>query len=59
MQVRDLANESRYSEYIQLRKRKEHHIFTIETCGSIPAAELFKRAIAVLRGKCENLKGML
>lgn len=59
MQVRDLANEAKYQKYIQLRKRKEHHIFTIETCGSIPAATLFKRAVGVLREKCENLKGML
>lgn len=57
--MRDAANEADYSAYIQLRKRKEHHIFTIETCGAIPAATLFKRAIAILREKCENLKGML
>lgn len=57
--MRDTANEAEYCDYIQLRKRKEHHIFTIETCGAIPAATLFKRAIAILRAKCENLKGML
>eukprot|EP00892_Ulva_mutabilis_P006411 jgi/Ulvmu1/4141/UM019_0120.1 len=57
--VRDTANAKKFQDYIQLRKRKEHHIFTIESSGSIPAPRLFQHALALLRDKCENLKAML
>jgi DNA-directed RNA polymerase alpha subunit len=57
--VKDTITQDRYKEYVELRKRKEHHIFTVESTNSISAAELFKRAIRILRHKCTALRNML
>ena len=59
MQARDLSAEEAYQEYIEIRKRKEHAIVTVEPCVSVPAEQLFMRAISILRQKCEQLSGML
>jgi hypothetical protein len=59
LQVRDVVTQDRYKAYLELRKRKEHHIFTVESVTLIPAATLFVRAIQILRGKSQRLKSML
>lgn len=59
MQVKDTITQDRYKEYVELRKRKEHHIFTVESTNAIPAVTLFTRAIRILREKSQNLRNML
>ena len=59
IQVQDTVTQDRYKEYVELRKRKEHHIFTVESTNSIPAATLFTRALRILREKSQNLRNML
>lgn len=57
--VRRLLEQDRWRESIQLRKRKDHFIFTIESTGCIPAEELMRNALATLAEKCERLAGRL
>jgi hypothetical protein len=59
LQVQDTITQDRFKEYLELRKRKEHHIFTVESTNSIPAATLFTRAIRLLQGKSQTLRNML
>jgi hypothetical protein len=59
VQVRDLTGEGPYMDYLEVRKRKEHCIFTIEPCVAVPPEQLFLRAIRILRNKCERLESML
>lgn len=59
LQVRHLTGLDKYGEYIQVRKRKEHFIFTIESVGSIPPAQLFIKALDILRAKCDALSEVL
>lgn len=58
-QVRRLLEQDRWRESIQLRKRKDHFIFTIESTGCVPAAELMQNALSILAAKCERLAGRL
>jgi len=44
---------------LYLGKAKRHYLFTIESSGCIPAPQLFRRAVEVLRDKCEAAKGIL
>lgn len=59
VQVKDTITQDRYKDYVQLRKRKEHHIFTVESTTSITATTLFTRAIRILHSKSQNLRNML
>jgi DNA-directed RNA polymerase I and III subunit RPAC1 len=43
------------AECIQVRKRKDHFIFTIESTGILPPQELLLQAIDILQGKAERL----
>ena len=47
LQVRRLSGEERYAPYIQLRKIKDHFIFTIESTGAWRPHELFNYAVQV------------
>lgn len=58
-QIRDLTGEEAFAGLLEVRKRKEHCIFTIEACGSTPAPVLFERALAILKAKCTRLNSML
>jgi len=42
-----------------LGKHKTHYLFTIESTGSIPAPELFQRAVTQLRDKCTKATAVL
>lgn len=55
MQVRRLSGEDKWREHLQLRKRKDHFIFTIESTGILKSDVLFVRAIDVLSAKCDKL----
>lgn len=47
MQARRLSGEERYAPYLQLRKIKDHFIFTIESAGAWRPHELFQYAVEV------------
>lgn len=57
--MRRLLEHERWREAIQLRKRKDHFIFTIESTGCIPADQLMRNALAILSEKCDRLAGRL
>jgi DNA-directed RNA polymerase I and III subunit RPAC1 len=38
---------------VELAKVKDHFIYTVESSGCIPAAEIFARAIGIMKAKCE------
>jgi DNA-directed RNA polymerase I and III subunit RPAC1 len=59
LQVRRLLEQDKWAEAIQLRKRKDHFIFTIESTGCIPAEELFRMALDILAAKCDKLAARL
>lgn len=53
--VRRLSGEPRYAPYIQLRKRKDHFIFTIESTGAYKPHEIFQLAIDRIVSKCDKV----
>lgn len=53
--VRRLSGEDRYASYIQLRKIKDHFIFTIESTGAWRPHELFNYAVQVMLSKCDKV----
>lgn len=44
---------------LKLGKAKNHYLFSIESTGSVPAPELFQRALTKLKEKCETAKEVL
>lgn len=59
VQVRRLLEQEKWADCIQLRKRKDHFIFTIESTGCVPAEDLFRMALDILAAKCDKLAGRL
>jgi DNA-directed RNA polymerase I and III subunit RPAC1 len=59
LQVRRLLEQEKWAEAIQLRKRKDHFIFTIESTGCVPAEDLFRMALDILAAKCDKLAARL
>ncbi len=55
LQVRRMSGEEEWAEHLQLRKRKSHFIFTIESTGILPPDQLFLRSIDILAAKCDKL----
>lgn len=53
--VRRMSGEPEWAPYIQLRKRKDHFIFTIESTGAWKPHELFKEAVARIVSKCDKV----
>ncbi|KAK9868086.1 hypothetical protein WJX84_006631 [Apatococcus fuscideae] len=53
--VRRLSSEERWAPYIQLRKRKDHFIFTVESTGILPPEVLLQRALDIMIHKCQEL----
>merc|ERR1712154_759942 len=48
--------EPQYLDFIKLRKRRDHFIFSIESIGQYPhVTDLFKEAIKVLKFKNQQL----
>ena len=54
-QVRRLSGEERYAPYLQLRKVKDHFIFTIESTGAWRPHELFNYAVQLMVSKCDKV----
>ncbi len=50
-----MSGEAQWKHVLQLRKRKDHFIFTIESTGVMPPEELFVEACRVLQAKCDRL----
>lgn len=55
LQVRRLSGENAWRGCIELRKRKDHFIFTVESSGVLRPEQLFTRAIDALVAKCDKL----
>ncbi|GAB4819550.1 hypothetical protein N2152v2_006967 [Parachlorella kessleri] len=53
--VRRLSGEERWSPYLQLRKVKDHFIFTVESTGAWRPHELFNYAVDVMVSKCDKV----
>jgi DNA-directed RNA polymerase I and III subunit RPAC1 len=57
--VRTMSGDARWAPYIQLRRIKEHYLFTIESVGQLPPEVLFSEAVDILREKCLRLLSIL
>jgi DNA-directed RNA polymerase I and III subunit RPAC1 len=53
--ARRMSGEPEWAPYLQLRKRKDHFIFTIESTGAWRPHELFKEAVARIVSKCDKV----
>ena len=53
--MRRLSGEDAYAPYLQLRKVKDHFIFTIESTGAWRPHELFRYAVDLMRSKCDKV----
>ena len=53
--VRTMSGDARWAPYVQLRRIKEHYLFTIESVGQMPPGTLFTEAVDILREKCLRL----
>lgn len=58
-QVRRLLEQEQFREAVQIRKRKDHFIFTIESTGILAPEELFMQALNILQEKAQRLAGRL
>jgi len=50
---RECIRETGWTDLIQLARVKEHFIFSIESTGCIPPAQIFKEALGILNKKCK------
>uniref|UniRef100_A0A7S0YLZ4 Plastid-encoded RNA polymerase subunit alpha n=1 Tax=Polytomella parva TaxID=51329 RepID=A0A7S0YLZ4_9CHLO len=57
--LRRLLENEAVNEAIAYRKRKDHFIFTVESSGILPPAELLKQALQILEAKADRLKNCL
>eukprot|EP01084_Bolivina_argentea_P150455 262758_1 len=54
--VVDKDNNIKYEQFVKLKKKRNHFIFTIESIGQYPyVTDLFKESINVLKYKCQQL----
>lgn len=53
--VRRLSGEPAWRDVLQLRKIKDHFIFTIESTGAWKPQDIFRFAVAVLQSKCDKV----
>ncbi|GAW81195.1 DNA-directed RNA polymerase I [Plasmodium gonderi] len=49
----------KYPKKISFEKIKNHFVFTIESTGCFPAADIFKKALLILKEKVLSVKGAL
>lgn len=50
-----MSGEEAWAEALELRKRKDHFIFRVESTGVLPPDELLCRAVDALAEKCDRL----
>jgi len=53
--ARRLSGEDQWRGVFEVRKRKDHFLFTVESTGAVAPDELVRRAIAVLKDKARRL----
>ena len=53
--VRRMSGEDEYKDLIQLRKRKDKFLFTIESTGAYKPHEIWKEAVDRLQSKCDKV----
>jgi DNA-directed RNA polymerases I and III subunit RPAC1 len=53
--VRRMSGEAKWAPYLQLRKLKDHFIFTIESTGAWRPHELFNYAVQLMISKCDKV----
>ena len=53
--VRRMSGEPPWAGRVQLRRVKEHYLFTVESVGQLPPDTLFSEAVAILREKALRL----
>jgi len=53
--LRSMLDRPEIAEAVQLRKRKDHFIFTIESTGVLPPEALLEQAIDILHDKAQRL----
>jgi DNA-directed RNA polymerases I and III subunit RPAC1 len=53
--ARRLSGEDRWRGVFEVRKRKDHFLFTVESTGAVAPDELVRRALAVLKDKARRL----
>eukprot|EP00210_Caulerpa_lentillifera_P002725 g2605.t1 len=54
-QIRTLSGDPHWSNKLQLRKKKDHFLYTVESVGQYKAADVFSEALEVLIQKCDKL----
>ncbi|XP_074320115.1 uncharacterized protein LOC141656924 [Silene latifolia] len=52
---RECIQEEGWAEYVALRRKKDHFIFTIESTGALPPDVLFTEAVKILEEKCVRI----
>ncbi|KAK9673755.1 hypothetical protein RND81_12G187000 [Saponaria officinalis] len=52
---RQCIQEEGWDEYVALRRKKDHFIFTIESTGALPPDVLFTEAVKILEEKCVRI----
>ena len=57
--VRDLGRDPRWAEAVELRKIKNHFIFTVESTGVLHPWELLKEALHILSAKCSRVESLV
>lgn len=59
LQLRRLLEQDRYASALEVRKRKDHFIFTIESTGILPPEQLLSQALDILQAKAARLADKL
>ena len=57
--VRDLGRDPRWADAVELRKIKNHFIFTVESTGVLQPWELLKEALHILSAKCSRVESLV
>ncbi|GAB2279804.1 hypothetical protein Dimus_014443 [Dionaea muscipula] len=52
---RECIREEGWDQYVALRRKKDHFIFTVESAGALPADVLYTEAVKILEDKCDRV----
>eukprot|EP00899_Mesostigma_viride_P025952 jgi/Mesvir1/6541/Mv16802-RA.1 len=56
---RECVRPDGWEEYVELRRVKDHYIFTIESTGAYRPDKLFLEAVKILQSKCDRISAAL
>eukprot|EP00802_Teleaulax_amphioxeia_P010845 Tamp_10875.p1 GENE.Tamp_10875~~Tamp_10875.p1 ORF type:complete len:433 (-),score=99.04 Tamp_10875:687-1796(-) len=56
---RECIREPDMAKKLRLARKKDHFIFTVESTGILPAQELFKQSVQILRAKAKRMLDLL